>query len=483
MGERKCLLAMFVTDHSGTNMSCKTTRELTRERSRSSVRNVTRGSPGTTTWKLTWDFIQVREREREGLFLITDISQGRNRTVVPTATVSLSRWRTSGATSGSTPESGPTSASFAPATSQTPTSWRPTCWSTRQSKVRVVDSPRHFSLTDQLPSAAAPTFSSLKEELLFRHTMAAGFPLPQYPPGPGLLGAVSSVSVNSPPDLDTTSHASLSPDSKETTGSADSPGQAENLSDSNSEKRRSRKQKPRKMIFGEQEREENTETEEEGGSSRDRSPRDRHQSASSSYRDDGLPMQQVGPWRWAVSVLTEHNNSYSRSLKTSLSDPRPQPRTRVTSPSELGLPCQILDWKVRISFSFLFHLTEYLQGTQSQRRPTTGLASQLGTGRRGRRDLWQLPILSQLTPLPTRSSGRTILTRTRTRTTEESPLQCPIPQCTTNCSGPRQQYSSVCQVSRSTQNRRLKRSWGQLSYARCMAYMHGKNLLSGALIL
>ena len=63
-----------------------------------------------------------REGEREGLFLITDISQGRNRTVVPTATVSLSRWRTSGATSGSTPESGPTSASFAPATSQTPTS-------------------------------------------------------------------------------------------------------------------------------------------------------------------------------------------------------------------------------------------------------------------------------------------------------------------------------------------------------------------------
>ena len=120
--------------------------------------------------------------------------------------------------------------------------------------------------------------------------MAAGFPLPQYPPAPALLSTIS------PPDLETTSHASLSPDSKETTGSADSPGQAENLSDSNSEKRRSRKQKPRKMmIFGEQEREENTETEEEGGSSRDRSPRDRHQSASSSYRDDGLPMQQVGP--------------------------------------------------------------------------------------------------------------------------------------------------------------------------------------------
>ena len=64
------------------------------------------------------------------------------------------------------------------------------------------------------------------------------------------------------------------------------------MSDSNSEKRRSRKQKPRKMIFGEQEREETTETEEEGGSSRDRSPRERHASTSS-YRDDGLPMQQV----------------------------------------------------------------------------------------------------------------------------------------------------------------------------------------------
>ena len=147
-----------------------------------------------------------------------------------------------------------------------------------------------LKLTNKLPAAvAAPTFSSLKEELLFRHTMAAGFPLPQYPPAPALLSTIS------PPDLETTSHASLSPDSKETTGSADSPGQAENLSDSNSEKRRSRKQKPRKMIFGEQDREENTETEEDGGSSRDRSPRDRHQSAASSYRDDGLPMQQVGP--------------------------------------------------------------------------------------------------------------------------------------------------------------------------------------------
>ena len=158
--------------------------------------------------------------------------------------------------------------------------------------------PSDFSDSNQLKAhmlihkskpAPGPTFSSLKEELLFRHTMAAGFPLPQYPPAPPLLTTVS------PPDLDTSHpspHPSLSPDSKETTGSADSPGQAENLSDSNSEKRRSRKQKPRKMIFGEQEREETTETEEEGGSSRDRSPRERHGS-SSSFRDDGLPMQQV----------------------------------------------------------------------------------------------------------------------------------------------------------------------------------------------
>ena len=53
MGERKCLLVMFATDHSATNMSCKTTREPIPGRSRSSVRNVTRGSPGTTTLRLT----------------------------------------------------------------------------------------------------------------------------------------------------------------------------------------------------------------------------------------------------------------------------------------------------------------------------------------------------------------------------------------------------------------------------------------------
>ena len=66
---------------------------------------------------------------------MTDISQGRSRIVVPTATGSLSRWPTSGDTSGSTLASGPTSASFVPAISLTPTSWRLTCWSTRQSKV------------------------------------------------------------------------------------------------------------------------------------------------------------------------------------------------------------------------------------------------------------------------------------------------------------------------------------------------------------
>lgn len=126
--------------------------------------------------------------------------------------------------------------------------------------------------------------------------MAAGFPLPQYPPAPSLAsltGAQQAALQQSAADLQqqqqemASSHASLSPDSKETTGSAgDSPGHNENLSDTNSEKRRSRKQKPRKMIFGENEREENTETEEDGSSSRDRSPRERHVSSSSYNRDE-----------------------------------------------------------------------------------------------------------------------------------------------------------------------------------------------------
>ena len=146
-------------------------------------------------------------------------------------------------------------------------------------------------------AAPGPTFNTLKEELLFRHQLAAGagagagFPLPQYPPGPApaLLPALAQVAAAPPPaEAAHTSEASLSPDSKETGGSAGeaSPGQAETSSDT-SEKRRSRKQKPRKMIFGEGEREENTETEEEGSSvSRDRSPRERHGSASSYSRDE-----------------------------------------------------------------------------------------------------------------------------------------------------------------------------------------------------
>lgn len=93
--------------------------------------------------------------------------------------------------------------------------------------------------------------------------------------------------------MEVSSHPSLSPESKETNGSSDSPSHNENLSDSNSEKRRSRKQKPRKMIFGENGgTETNTEEEDGGSSSRDRSPRDRHHSSSSYNRDDALPMQQ-----------------------------------------------------------------------------------------------------------------------------------------------------------------------------------------------
>jgi len=150
-------------------------------------------------------------------------------------------------------------------------------------------------------------FNTLKEELLLRHSLAAGagFPgmplpqalpvslaqalpvslaqsLPQYPPVPSLLTTVQQPLVD--PGQEDGSHPSLSPDSKETNGSGagDSPGHNENLSDTNSEKRRSRKQKPRKMIFGEGERDDTTETEEEGSSaSRDRSPRERHASSSS----------------------------------------------------------------------------------------------------------------------------------------------------------------------------------------------------------
>ena len=133
----------------------------------------------------------------------------------------------------------------------------------------------------------------MKEELLLRHSLAAGggFPglgqplhqsLPQYPPVPSLLTTVQQPLAQ--PEQEDGSHPSLSPDSKETSGSGagDSPGHNENLSDTNSEKRRSRKQKPRKMIFGEGERDDTTETEEEGSSaSRDRSPRERHASSSS----------------------------------------------------------------------------------------------------------------------------------------------------------------------------------------------------------
>ena len=119
--------------------------------------------------------------------------------------------------------------------------------------------------------------------------------MPQYPPAPGLLTSAPQPQEQvDQQQLEVNSHPSLSPESKETTGSAgDSPSHNENLSDSNSEKRRSRKQKPRKMIFGENGGTEiNTEEDDGGSSSRDRSPRDRHHSSSSYNRDDALPMQQ-----------------------------------------------------------------------------------------------------------------------------------------------------------------------------------------------
>jgi len=66
--ERGCLPVMFVPEHSASNMSYKTTRELTPGRNHSRARCVRRGSPWTIILKLTWGFIQVRgeiERGRE----------------------------------------------------------------------------------------------------------------------------------------------------------------------------------------------------------------------------------------------------------------------------------------------------------------------------------------------------------------------------------------------------------------------------------
>jgi len=77
------------------------------------------------------------------------------------------------------------------------------------------------------------------------------------------------------------SQASLSPDSKDTESAHDSPGHGENLSDSNSEKRRSRKQKPRKMVWG---------SGEEGSPEEGDGSRERHVS-SSSFRSHSMQQE------------------------------------------------------------------------------------------------------------------------------------------------------------------------------------------------
>jgi hypothetical protein len=108
-------------------------------------------------------------------------------------------------------------------------------------------------------ACAGQSFSSLKEELLFRHSL---FPLPPYPPPLSLSAANDFRLLRHHQPQDGGGRApSLTPDSKgETTGeSGGSPGRAETLSDSNSEKRRSRKQKPRRVVQWTEEDEEDEE--------------------------------------------------------------------------------------------------------------------------------------------------------------------------------------------------------------------------------
>lgn len=126
----------------------------------------------------------------------------------------------------------------------------------------------------QPPLDQRPSFANLKEELFFRQSLAQGFPLPQYPPPP-TISSMNEAVGSSLPQEEVLSQASMSPDSKETESVRDSPGHGENLSDSNSEKRRSRKQKPRKMVYSGEE-----------GSPEDDGLRDRHVSSSSFNRRD-----------------------------------------------------------------------------------------------------------------------------------------------------------------------------------------------------
>ena len=92
-------------------------------------------------------------------------------------------------------------------------------------------------------SNSGQSLSSLKEELLFRHSLQAGvaaaaaFPLPPHYPPPAIGGGESEAD-----------RTSLSPASKATTGSGDSPTHGGNSDSNNSEKKRSRKQKPRRIA-------------------------------------------------------------------------------------------------------------------------------------------------------------------------------------------------------------------------------------------
>ena len=120
-------------------------------------------------------------------------------------------------------------------------------------------------MDDKAPRTNHGQFLELKEQLLLRYT-GAGFPHTG-------ISLPASIKPPSAEDTSDPSNPSLSPDSKETgSGGSPTPGEA----DSTGEKRRSRKQKPRRVIQWQQG---------EGPREGEMSPRQLH--VSSSFSHDG----------------------------------------------------------------------------------------------------------------------------------------------------------------------------------------------------